>query len=107
MIVATEQSSSVVYAAGDVFSLDTSGQGIGGTGFLYWTVGPEDLTGDTLSFGTGSLSLQLQTGAAIENADGEGIPSLTYNEAQATDDPNSSTGGLKTITALAASASTY
>ena len=49
MIVATEQSSSVVYAAGDVFSLDTSGQGIGGTGFLYWTVGPEDLTGDTLS----------------------------------------------------------
>jgi len=103
MIVSTEQSSSVVYAAGDVFSLDTSGQGIGGTGFLYWTVGVEDLTGDTLSFGTGSLSLQLQTGAAIENADAEGIPSLTYNSAQA----STKNGGLKEITALAQSASAY
>lgn len=107
MIVDTEQSSSVVYAAGDVFTLNTATQGLGGTGTLSWTVGVEDLTGDTLSFGTGSLSLQLQAGAAIFNADAEGIPSLTYSEINATDDPNSSTGGLKTITALAQSASAY
>ena len=107
MIVDTEQSSSVVYAAGDVFTLNTATQGLGGTGTLSWTVGVEDLTGDSLSFGTGSLSLQLQAGAAIFNADAEGIPSLTYSEINASDDPNSSTGGLKTITALAQSASAY
>jgi len=75
MIVATEQSSSVIYNAGDVFTLDTSTQGLGGTGTLTWVVGVEDITGDTISI----PSSEILTGTAtIENDIGEGVPNLTY-----------------------------
>jgi hypothetical protein len=75
MIVATEQSSSVIYNAGDVFSLNTATQGLGGTGTLTWTVGPEDITGDTISIPASEISLGT---AVITNDIGEGVPNLTY-----------------------------
>lgn len=75
MIVATEQSSSVIYNAGDVFSLDTSTQGLGGTGTLTWTVGVEDITGDTISIPASEI---LTGTATIENDIGEGVPNLAY-----------------------------
>ena len=75
MIVATEQSSSVIYNAGDVFSLNTATQGLGGTGTLTWTVGAEDITGDTISIPASEISLGT---AVITNDIGEGVPNLTY-----------------------------
>ncbi len=100
VIVSTPQSSSVNYNAGDVFSLDTSTQGVGGTGTLTWTLGTDDLTGVTCTFGSGeTLFIQLGGTAQIENADGEGFPSLDYTV--------NTGGGNKTRIALAASSSTY
>ena len=75
MVVATEQSSSVIYNAGDVFTLDTSTQGLGGTGTLTWVVGAEDITGDTISIPASEISLGTAT---ITNDIGEGVPNLAY-----------------------------
>ena len=100
MIVATEQSSSVVYNAGDVFTLNTATQGLGGTGTLTWVVGTEDLTGDTLSFGSGEiLTLVNGEGTQIQNAESEGNPELTFSNALGIN--------VTSITALPASSSTY